>query len=34
VIRRLIMSTLLILLAALVVRSLPDVARYLKMREM
>jgi hypothetical protein len=34
VIRRLILSTLLILLAALVVGSLPDVARYLKMREM
>ena len=33
-IRRLILSTLLILLAALVVRILPDVARYLKMREM
>ena len=33
-IRRLILSTLLILLAALVVGSLPDVARYLKMREM
>jgi hypothetical protein len=34
VIRRLILSALLILLAAVVVRSLPDVARYLKMREM
>jgi hypothetical protein len=34
VIRRLILSTLLIILAALVVGSLPDVARYLKMREM
>jgi hypothetical protein len=34
VIRRLILSTLLILLAALVVRNLPDFARYLKMREM
>ncbi len=33
-IRRLIMSVLLVLLAALVVQSLPDVARYLKMREM
>jgi hypothetical protein len=34
VIRRLILASLLILLAALVVRNLPDVARYLKMREM
>jgi hypothetical protein len=34
VIRRLILSALLILLATVVVRSLPDVARYLKMREM
>jgi hypothetical protein len=33
-IRRLILSVLLVLLAALVVQSLPDVARYLKMREM
>ena len=32
VIRRLILASLLILLAALVVRNLPDVARYLKMR--
>jgi hypothetical protein len=34
VIRRLILSTLLIALAALVVMNLPDIARYLKMREM
>jgi hypothetical protein len=33
-IRRLILSVLLVLLAAMVVHSLPDVARYLKMREM
>ena len=33
-IRRLVLSTLLVLLAVLVARSLPDVARYLKMREM
>jgi hypothetical protein len=34
VIRRLVLSSLLIALAALVIRNLPDVARYLKMREM
>ena len=34
VIRRLIWSLLLIALATLVVKSLPDLARYLKMREM
>ena len=33
-IRRLILSVLLVLLAALVVQALPDIARYLKMREM
>ena len=33
-IRRLIVSVLLVVLAALVVQSLPDIARYLKMREM
>ena len=33
-IRRLFLSTLLVALAAVVVKSLPDVARYLKMREM
>jgi hypothetical protein len=33
-IRRLVLSVLLVLLAALVVQSLPDIARYLKMREM
>ena len=33
-IRRLVLSVLLIVLAALVVKSLPDIARYLKMREM
>ena len=33
-IRRFVLSVLLVLLAALVVQSLPDVARYLKMREM
>jgi len=34
VIRRLFLSALLVALAAAVVKSLPDVARYLKMREM
>jgi hypothetical protein len=34
VIRRLFVSALLVALAAVVVKSLPDVARYLKMREM
>jgi len=34
VIRRLFLSALLLALAAVVVKSLPDVARYLKMREM
>ena len=33
-IRRLILSVLLILFAVAVVKSLPDVARYLRMREM
>ena len=33
-IRRLFRSALLVALAAVVVKSLPDVARYLKMREM
>ena len=33
-IRRLFVSALLIALAALFVRSIPDLARYLKMREM
>ena len=33
-IRRLIMSLLLALLAGIVVKSLPDIARYLKIREM
>ncbi len=33
-IRRLFLSALLVALAAVVVKSLPDVARYLKMREM
>ena len=33
-IRRLVVSVLLVILAALVVQSLPDIARYLKMREM
>lgn len=33
-IRRLFVSALLVALAAVVVKSLPDVARYLKMREM
>jgi hypothetical protein len=34
VIRRLVMSTLLLMLVLVVVQSLPDVARYLKIREM
>jgi hypothetical protein len=34
VIRRLFASLLLAALAGLVLRSLPDIARYLKMREM
>ena len=33
-IHRLIYSSLLALVATLVVKSLPDIARYLKMREM
>jgi len=33
-IRRLILSLLLALIATLVVKSLPDIARYLKIREM
>ena len=33
-IRRLFLSAVLVVLAAVVVKSLPDVARYLKMREM
>jgi len=33
-IRRLVLSLLLALVAGLVVRSLPDLARYLKIREM
>ena len=33
-IQRLLFSSLLALAAAVVVKSLPDVARYLKMREM
>jgi len=33
-IRRFIMSLLLAAIAGLVVKSLPDIARYLKMREM
>ena len=34
VIRRLFLSAFLVALAAVVVKSLPDLARYLKMREM
>jgi hypothetical protein len=34
VIKRLVLSVLFAALAALVVRSLPDIARYLKIREM
>jgi hypothetical protein len=33
-IRRLVMSLVFALLAAVVVKSLPDIARYLKIREM
>jgi hypothetical protein len=33
-IRRLVMSLIFALLAAVVVKSLPDIARYLKIREM
>jgi hypothetical protein len=33
-IRRLVLSVLLIVLAVAVVNSLPDIARYLRMREM
>lgn len=33
-IRRLLLSVLLAIVAGLVVRSLPDIARYLKIREM
>jgi hypothetical protein len=33
-IRRLIASVVLALVAGLVIKSLPDIARYLKMREM
>ena len=33
-IRRLVTSVLLAVVAGLVIRSLPDIARYLKMREM
>jgi hypothetical protein len=33
-IRRLVMSVVFALLAAVVVKSLPDIARYLKIREM
>jgi hypothetical protein len=33
-IRRLVASVLLALVAGLVIKSLPDIARYLKMREM
>ena len=33
-IRRLVMSVVLALVAGLVVKSLPDLARYLKIREM
>jgi hypothetical protein len=33
-IRRFVRSVLLILLAMVIVKALPDVARYLKMREM
>ena len=33
-IRRLVSSALLVLVAALVVQSMPDIARYLKIREM
>jgi hypothetical protein len=33
-IRRLVSSALLVLVAAMVVQSMPDIARYLKIREM
>lgn len=33
-IRKLVSSSLLIAIAAVVIKSLPDLARYLKMREM
>ena len=33
-VRRLLMSVVFALLAAIVVKSLPDIARYLKIREM
>ena len=33
-IRRLVSSALLVVVAALVVQSMPDIARYLKIREM
>ena len=33
-IRRLVLTSLLALMAFVVVKSLPDIARYLKMREM
>jgi len=34
VIRRLVSSAFLVVVAALVVQSMPDIARYLKIREM
>jgi hypothetical protein len=33
-VRRLVSSAFLVVVAALVVQSMPDIARYLKMREM
>jgi hypothetical protein len=33
-VRRLVSSALLVLVAAAVIQSMPDIARYLKMREM
>lgn len=33
-VRRLVSSALLVMVAALVVQSMPDIARYLKIREM
>lgn len=33
-VRRLVSSAFLVLVAAVVVQSMPDIARYLKMREM
>jgi hypothetical protein len=33
-VRRLVSSALLVVVAAVVVQSMPDIARYLKMREM